>query len=65
VSSGDSRRNYDNLILLHGYNLEEFNAKVSSMLSPLIPQEHSYEPEVIKKLIDNLSPFIVEVVGSL
>lgn len=35
------------------------------MLAPLIPAGHNFEPEVVKKLIDNLSPFIVEVVDRL
>lgn len=41
---GDSKKNYDNLILLHTSNLELFNEKVNQMIAPFQPDGKNYEP---------------------
>lgn len=41
---GDSKKNYDNLILLHTSNLELFNEKVNQMIAPFQPDGKDYEP---------------------
>ena len=35
------------------------------MIEPLAPQNHQYEPGVIKKLTDNLHPLIIQILTSL
>ena len=55
------RRNYDGLILLHSSNLEGFEEKIKEMIEPLAPQNHQFEPSVIKKLTDNLNPLLDEI----
>jgi hypothetical protein len=35
------------------------------MIANLIPKDPNYHPEIIKKLVDNLSPFIIEVLDIL
>lgn len=65
LSNNGSKRNYDALILLHGCNLLEFNTKVSSMLGSILPTGHGYQLDVVKKVVDSVSPLIVEVVGTL
>lgn len=41
---GDSKKNYDNLILLHTSNLELFNEKINQMIAPFQPDGKDYEP---------------------
>jgi hypothetical protein len=45
--------------------MEVFEERVREMIEPLAPQDHQFEPEVIKKLTDNLNPLLVEILASL
>lgn len=35
------------------------------MINSVIPTEHNYELDIVKKVVDSVSPLIVEVVGTL
>ena len=58
-----SRKNYDNLIWLHDDNLEQFNFKVNELITPLLITNHKFELDVIVRFIENLSPFMVDVMS--